>query len=92
MQKKPVPYYLIKEEKSEVYLTMEECFDKLNKKFTKEIQKHLNNSNLNNMIFYANNAPQNKWNSINDKNIIKENKNSETKNIDVNDFFGNKKI
>ena len=71
---------------------MEECFDKLNKKFTKEIQKHLNNSNLNNMIFYANNAPQNKWNSINDKNIIKENKNSETKNIDVNDFFGNKKI
>ena len=83
---------LIKEEKSEVYLTMEECFDKLNKKFTKEIQKHLNNSNLNNMIFYANNAPQNKWNSINDKNIIKENKNSETKNIDVNDFFGNKKI
>ena len=80
LQKKPVPYYLIKEEKSEVYLTMEECFDKLNKKFTKEIQKHLNNSNLNNMIFYANNAPQNKWNSINDKNIIKENKNSETKN------------
>ena len=92
LQKKPVPYYLIKEEKSEVYLTMEECFDKLNKKFTKEIQKHLNNSNLNNMIFYANNAPQNKWNSINDKNIIKENKNSETKNNDVNDFFGNKKI
>jgi hypothetical protein len=66
---------------------MEECFDKLNKKFTKEIQKHLNNSNLNNMIFYDYNTQQNKQNSINDKNIIKENKNTETKNIDVNDFF-----
>jgi hypothetical protein len=92
LQKKSVPYYLIKEEKSEVYLTMEECFDKLNKKFTKEIQKHLNKSNLNNMIFYDYNTQQNKQNSINDKNIIEENKNTETKNIDVNDFFGNKKF
>ena len=100
LQKKPIPYYLIKEEKSAVYLTMEECFDKLNKKYTKEIQKHLINSNLNlntNMIFYPNQTSINnniKDNQIkqNNININSENKNSEKKDIDVNDFFDNKKI
>lgn len=79
---------------------MEECFDKLNKKYTKEIQKHLINSNLNlntNMIFYPNQTSINnniKDNHIkqNNININSENKNSEKKDIDVNDFFDNKKI
>ena len=100
LQKKPIPYYLIKEEKSAVYLTMEECFDKLNKKYTKEIQKYLINSNLylkTNMIFYPNQTSINnniKDNQIkqNNININTENKYSEKKDIDVNDFFDNKKI
>ena len=44
-----IPYYLIKEEKSEAYLTMEECFQNLNKKFSKDIQKNMNNSGFMNM-------------------------------------------
>ena len=95
LQKKPIPYYLIKEEKSEVYLTMEECFDKLNKKYTKEIQKHLINSNLNtNMISFPNQNSLNNKIKINQNNINmnNENRNSEKKDIDVNDFFGDKRI
>jgi hypothetical protein len=95
LQKKPIPYYLVKEEKSELYLTMEECFDRLNKKYTKEIQKHLMNSNLNtNMIFYQNQKSGNNNTNINQNNmnINNENKNAEKKDIDVNDFFDNKKI
>ena len=94
LQKKPVPYYLIKEEKSDIFLTMEECFDKLNKKFTKEIQKHLKNSNINtHMVFYPNkktadNNPQISQYNNSQKN---GNKNSERKDIDVNDFFVDKK-
>ena len=90
-----IPYYLVKEEKSELYLTMEECFDRLNKKYTKEIQKHLMNSNLNtNMIFYQNQKSGNNNTNINQNNmnINNENKNAEKKDIDVNDFFDNKKI
>ena len=46
---KQIPYYLVKEEKEDVYLTMEECFKNLNKKFTKEIRKNMPYPN---MIFY----------------------------------------
>ena len=41
-----IPYYLVKEEKSEAYLTMEESFQNLNKVFSKNIQKNINNSGL----------------------------------------------
>ena len=51
-KKQQIPYYLIKEEKKEIYLTMEECFQRFNKQFSKEIKKNIKNSGYGNIVFY----------------------------------------
>ena len=105
-QKKPIPYYLIKEEKGEIYLTMEECFQRLNKKFYKEIQKNIKNSGYGNTVFYPQMNfpfyfPQNNNIIINNNNIPvkhndinpdknKEEEKQETKELDIDKFFENK--
>ena len=105
-QKKPIPYYLIKEEKGEIYLTMEECFQRLNKKFYKEIQKNIKNSGYGNMVFYPQMNfpfyfPQNNNIIINNNNIPvktndinpdknKEEVKQEAKELDIDKFFENK--
>ena len=105
-QKKPIPYYLIKEEKGEIYLTMEECFQRLNKKFYKEIQKNIKNSGYGNTVFYPQMNfpfyfPQNNNIIINNNNIpVKHNDNNpdknkeevkqEAKELDIDKFFENK--
>ena len=77
-----IPYYLIKEEKSEAYLTMEECFQNLNKKFSKDIQKNMNNSGFMNMVYYPYPRfpffihPNNINNNINNINNINSKKNN----------------
>ena len=102
-QKKPIPYYLIKEEKGEIYLTMEECFQRLNKKFYKEIQKNIKNSGYGNTVFYPQMNfpfyfPQNNNIIINNNNIPvktndinpdknKEEVKQEIKEIDPDEFF-----
>jgi hypothetical protein len=104
--KRQIPYYLIKEEKGEIYLTMEECFQRLNKKFSKEIQKNIKNSGYGNVVFYpqtnfpyyfhpSNNVIMNN-NYIppqnNSINIIKEKEEAkqEIKEIDTEEFFNSK--
>lgn len=47
---KQVPHYLIKEEKNQLYLTMEQCLEKLNKEFDKKIKQ-----NKHNLIYLNNN-------------------------------------
>ena len=105
-QKKQIPYYLIKEEKGEIYLTMEECFQRLNKKFYKEIQKNIKNSGYGNTVFYPQMNfpfyfPQNNNIIINNNNIPvknndinqsknKEEEKQETKELDIEKFFENK--
>ena len=105
-QKKQIPYYLIKEEKGEIYLTMEECFQRLNKKFYKEIQKNIKNSGYGNTVFYPQMNfpfyfPQNNNIIINNNNIPvknndinqsknKEEEKQETKELDIDKFFENK--
>ena len=105
-QKKQIPYYLIKEEKGEIYLTMEECFQRLNKKFYKEIQKNIKNSGYGNTVFYPQMNfpfyfPQNNNIIINNNNIpVKHNDNNpdknkeevkqEAKELDIDKFFENK--
>ena len=105
-QKKQIPYYLIKEEKGEIYLTMEECFQRLNKKFYKEIQKNIKNSGYGNTVFYPQMNfpfyfPQNNNIIINNNNIPvkhndinpdknKEEVKQEAKELDIDKFFENK--
>ena len=105
-QKKQIPYYLVKEEKGEIYLTMEECFQRLNKKFYKEIQKNIKNSGYGNTVFYPQMNfpfyfPQNNNIIINNNNIpVKHNDNNpdknkeevkqEAKELDIDKFFENK--
>jgi hypothetical protein len=102
-QKKQIPYYLIKEEKGEIYLTMEECFQRLNKQFYKEIQKNIKNSGYGNTVFYPQMNfpfyfPQNNNIIINNNNILvktndinpeknKEEVKQEIKEIDPDEFF-----
>lgn len=104
--KRQIPYYLIKEEKGEIYLTMEECFQRLNKKFYKEIQKNIKNSGYGNTVFYPQMNfpfyfPQNNNIIINNNNIPvktndinqdknKEEEKQETKELDIDKFFENK--
>ena len=104
--KRQIPYYLIKEEKGEIYLTMEECFQRLNKKFSKEIQKNIKNSGYGNVMFYPQTnfpyyfPPSNHMimnnNYIppqnNTINIIKEKEEAkqEIKEIDTEEFFNSK--
>ena len=96
-----IPYYLVKEEKSEVYLTMEESFQNLNKVFSKNIQKNINNSGLLNKVYYPFKTfpffiPPNNINNINNNIDSKKNndveKNKEEKytkkEINVDEFFG----
>jgi len=97
----PIPYYLVKEEKSEAYLTMEESFQNLNKVFSKNIQKNINNSGLLNKVYYPFKTfpffiPPNNINNINNNIDSKKNndveKNKEEKytkkEINVDEFFG----
>ena len=97
-----IPYYLVKEEKSEVYLTMEESFQNLNKVFSKNIQKNINNSGLLNKVYYPFKTfpffiPPNNININNINNNIESKKNNVEKNkeekcikkeINVDEFFG----
>jgi len=96
-----IPYYLVKEEKSEAYLTMEESFQNLNKVFSKNIQKNINNSGLLNKVYYPFKTfpffiPPNNINNINNNIDSKKNndveKNKEEKytkkEINVDEFFG----
>ena len=97
-----IPYYLVKEEKSEAYLTMEESFQNLNKVFSKNIQKNINNSGLLNKVYYPFKTfpffipPNNiNINSINNnietkKNNVEKNKEEKCikKEINVDEFFG----
>jgi len=105
-QKKQIPYYLIKEEKGEIYLTMEECFQRLNKQFYKEIQKNIKNSGYGNTVFYPQMNfpfyfPQNNNIIINNNNVPvklndinpdknKEEVKQEAKELDIDKFFENK--
>ena len=98
----PIPYYLVKEEKSEAYLTMEESFQNLNKVFSKNIQKNINNSGLLNKVYYPFKTfpffiPPNNININNINNNIESKKNNVEKNkeekcikkeINVDEFFG----
>ena len=97
-----IPYYLVKEEKSEAYLTMEESFQNLNKVFSKNIQKNINNSGLLNKVYYPFKTfpffiPPNNININNINNNIESKKNNVEKNkeekcikkeINVDEFFG----
>jgi len=96
-----IPYYLVKEEKSEAYLTMEESFQNLNKVFSKNIQKNINNLGLLNKVYYPFKTfpffiPPNNINNINNNIDSKKNndveKNKEEKytkkEINVDEFFG----
>ena len=97
-----IPYYLVKEEKSEAYLTMEESFQNLNKVFSKNIQKNINNSGLLNKVYYPFKTfpffiPPNNININNINNNIETKKNNVEKNkeekcikkeINVDEFFG----
>ena len=97
-----IPYYLVKEEKSEAYLTMEESFQNLNKVFSKNIQKNINNSGLLNKVYYPFKTfpffipPNNIYiNNINNnieskKNNVEKNKEEKytKKEINVDEFFG----
>ena len=99
-----IPYYLVKEEKSEAYLTMEESFQNLNKVFSKNIQKNINNSGLLNKVYYPFKTfpffiPPNNININNINNNIESKKNNVEKNkeekcikkeINVDEFFENK--
>ena len=101
-----IPYYLIKEEKGEIYLTMEECFQRLNQKFSKEIQKNIKNSGFGNVILYPQTNfpfyfPQNNNIMINNNyippqnnsiniNKEKEEAKQEIKEIDKEEFFKSK--
>ena len=96
-----IPYYLVKEEKSEAYLTMEESFQNLNKVFSKNIQKNINNSGLLNKVYYPFKTfpffiPPNNININNINNNIESKKNNVEKNkeekcikkeINVDEFF-----
>ena len=99
----PIPYYLVKEEKSEAYLTMEESFQNLNKVFSKNIQKNINNSGLLNKVYYPFKTfpffiPPNNININNINNNIDSKKNNDVeknkeekytkKEINVDEFFG----
>ena len=80
-----IPYYLVKEEKSEAYLTMEESFQNLNKVFSKNIQKNINNSGLLNKVYYPFKTfpffiPPNNININNINNNIESKKNNVEKN------------
>ena len=98
----PIPYYLVKEEKSEAYLTMEESFQNLNKVFSKNIQKNINNSGLLNKVYYPFKTfpffiPPNNININNINNNIDSKKNNDVeknkeekytkKEINVDEFF-----
>ena len=98
-----IPYYLVKEEKSEAYLTMEESFQNLNKVFSKNIQKNINNSGLLNKVYYPFKTfpffiPPNNININNINNNIDSKKNNDVeknkeekytkKEINVDEFFG----
>ena len=99
-----IPYYLVKEEKSEAYLTMEESFQNLNKVFSKNIQKNINNSGLLNKVYYPFKTfpffiPPNNININNINNNIDSKKNNNDvekdkeekctkKEINVDEFFG----
>ena len=97
-----IPYYLVKEEKSEAYLTMEESFQNLNKVFSKNIQKNINNSGLLNKVYYPFKTfpffiPPNNININNINNNIESKKNNVEKHkeekctkkeINVDEFFG----
>ena len=98
-----IPYYLVKEEKSEAYLTMEESFQNLNKVFSKNIQKNINNSGLLNKVYYPFKTfpffiPPNNININNINNNIDSKKNNDAeknkeekcikKEINVDEFFG----
>ena len=100
-----IPYYLVKEEKSEAYLTMEESFQNLNKVFSKNIQKNINNSGLLNKVYYPFKTfpffiPPNNININNINNNIESKKNNDVeknkeekctkKEINVDEFFENK--
>ena len=98
-----IPYYLVKEEKSEAYLTMEESFQNLNKVFSKNIQKNINNSGLLNKVYYPFKTfpffiPPNNININNINNNIESKKNNadaeknkeekcSKKEINVDEFF-----
>ena len=98
-----IPYYLVKEEKSEAYLTMEESFQNLNKVFSKNIQKNINNSGLLNKVYYPFKTfpffiPPNNININSINNNIESKKNNDVeknkeekctkKEINVDEFFG----
>ena len=96
IEQKKIPSYLIKKETDEIYLTMEECFEKLNQKFSKIIQKNLMNSNI--LFIPYKNPSSNQSNSVYNNNInnkinlneIKETNNDtkkEVKNVEVEEFF-----
>ena len=104
-QKLKIPYYLIKEEKSEIYLTMEECFQRFNRQFSKEINKNIKISGFDNSKFYPYPYapyyfPQNNNININSNipsmsnniNInANEEQNLEKKDINLDEFFEEKK-
>lgn len=95
IEQKKIPSYLIKKETDEIYLTMEECFEKLNQKFSKIIQKNIMDSNIlfipiknpSSSFSQSHSANNNINNNTNETKETSNEKNKEVKNVEVEDFF-----
>lgn len=102
---KKFPNYIVNERISDIFMTMEECFQRLKNKFDNNQSKISNNNqymnkillqNMNNMIFYRNQMIQytlmNQMlhlNYLKNKNMLYNNKNSSPNKFDNNYYLNN---